>query len=91
MWVHCIGGGTLLLTSCGTSTQQSGGGISDSGEIENPDDDENNTDLDTNLPEDNPDEDVSDSEDDTADDDDKEIEANLQNTDYIHQWAILFL
>ena len=77
-----IGGGTLLLTSCGTSTQQSGGGISDSGEIENPDDDENNTDIDTNLPEDNPDEDVSDSEDDTADDDDKEIEANLQNTDY---------
>ena len=65
-----IGGGTLLLTSCGTSTQQSGGGISDSGEIENPSDDENDSD--------NPDEDVSDGEDDTADDDDKEIEANLQ-------------
>ena len=53
-----VGGGTLFLTSCGTSAEQSGE-ISDSGEIENPSDDENNTDK--------PDEDVNSPTDDTTD------------------------
>ena len=72
-----LGGGTLLLSSCGTTAEQSGGGISDSVEVEKPTDDSENIEnagqADENTDNDNASED---------NENEGDIEANLWATDY---------